>query len=136
MTKNEFINKAVGLPWVDRAQSWGSMDCWGLVVMYYRHVIGVELPDVHALDFGDGMKSAIDTGLFLASQEPVGDGVIFTAVDPSTGAPCHVGVCVDNRMVLHSNHGYGVRCDKLDVLKRAYGRLEYYAYTGRTGRAS
>lgn len=136
MMRDEFIERAVGLPWIDRAQSWQAMDCWGLVVMYYRHVLGVELPDVHGLEFGVGMGAALDTGLFEPAADPVSDGVIFIAHDPRTGAPCHVGVCIDGQYVLHSNHGAGVRCDRLCLLKRIYGRLDYYAYTGRIDRPS
>lgn len=135
MTKDEFVNRSAGLPWADRSQTWAEMDCWGLVVMYYRHVLMVELPDVHAMEFGDGMCAALDSGLFKQVDEPVSDGVIFTSFDPRSGAPCHVGVAIDSHHVLHSNHGAGVRCDKLALLKRIYGRLDYYAFTGCTDRS-
>lgn len=135
MTKNEFINKAIGLPWVDRAQSWEAMDCWGLVVSYYRHVIGVELPDVHSLDFGVGFGKALECGLFEKVDIPPDHGLIFTAFCQKTGAPCHVGLVIDSQNVLHSNHGAGVRCDGLTILKRIYGDLNFYAYTGRIDRS-
>lgn len=134
MNRDDFVNRTVGLPWVDRAQSWDAMDCWGLVVSYYRHVIGVELPDVHSLDFGVGLGKALETGLFERVDIPPKHGLIFTAFCQKTGAPCHVGLVVDHQTVLHSNHGAGVRCDRIDLLKRIYGELNFYAYTGRTDR--
>ncbi len=39
------------MPWANRACSFEKVDCWGLCVLYYRHVLGIELhqtPDYEA----------------------------------------------------------------------------------------
>ncbi|RLJ10259.1 hypothetical protein CKF66_27855, partial [Klebsiella pneumoniae] len=43
MTQSDFIGLVNGKPWANRACSFEQMDCWGLVVLYYRHVLGLEL---------------------------------------------------------------------------------------------
>ncbi|WP_276904583.1 hypothetical protein [Frischella perrara] len=46
MTVNEFIKKVIGVKWVDRASTFKKMDCWGLVILYYRHVLKIELATI------------------------------------------------------------------------------------------
>ena len=43
MTQSDFIGLVNGKPWANRACSFEQMDCWGLVVLYYRNVLGLEL---------------------------------------------------------------------------------------------
>ena len=43
MTRNEFINKMIGKPWKNRACTLEACDCWGLVVLYFRYVLGTEI---------------------------------------------------------------------------------------------
>lgn len=51
MDKSNFIKAVIGKPWANRSCTFGAMDCWALVVLYYRHVLGIELhqtPDYEA----------------------------------------------------------------------------------------
>ncbi len=43
MDKSDFIKAVIGKPWANRSCTFGAMDCWALVVLYYRHVLGIEL---------------------------------------------------------------------------------------------
>ncbi len=43
MHKSDFVAAMEGKPWRDRACSYEAADCWGLVVLYYRHVLGIEI---------------------------------------------------------------------------------------------
>ena len=43
MHQPDFIHAMEGKPWRDRACSFDAADCWGLVVLYYRHVLGIEI---------------------------------------------------------------------------------------------
>jgi len=127
MTKDEFIRKVNGLPWADRACSFEAVDCWGLVVLYYRHVMSVEVhqtPDYEAgKDFitcyeGDrvfwqpGSRSDGDIGVFYRGR-----------------VPDHVGIVIDGNQLLHSKgEGGSVRIDPLPVLERAFTRTEFLQY--------
>lgn len=40
-----FIDRALNIPYLDGGDTWAAADCWGIVELYYRHVLGVELSD-------------------------------------------------------------------------------------------
>lgn len=52
MTQSDFIGLVNGKPWANRACSFEQMDCWGLVVLYYRHVLGLELHHIAGYESG------------------------------------------------------------------------------------
>lgn len=138
MKKSEFIGKAVGLPWVDRACSWHAMDCWGVVVMYFRYVYGEELPCVEgyitgSVSIADGFQSQIDSGKWKKTDSPDGDCIAFMLF--KNGIASHVGVIVDGVYALHSagnidNEGQ-VRCDRLETFRRFHGgEMIFFQYEG------
>lgn len=137
MTSDEFMRKAVGLPWIDRACSWAAMDCWGVVIMFFRHVHDAELPVVEGYESGDKSISAgfieqLQSGLWVRVDGPVGTGIAFTSY--INGVPAHVGVVIDGKYVLHSagneNHEGQVRCDRLESFTRLHRNIEFYQYLG------
>lgn len=137
MTSEEFIRRAVGLPWVDRACSWSAMDCWGVVMMYFRYVYDEELPFVEGYSSGDktiasGFSEQVASGKWEKVDSAAGDCIVFTAY--KDGVPCHVGVVVNGAYVLHSagneEHDGHVRCDRLDAFRRFHRDIELYRYTG------
>ncbi|EBG0542801.1 hypothetical protein FRN05_17425 [Salmonella enterica subsp. enterica] len=138
MTKDEFIRRAVGLPWVDRACNWRAMDCWGVVVMYFRYVYGEELPCVEGYSTGertiiDGFQGQIQNGKWREVTTPSGDCIAFMLF--KNGIASHVGVVVDEQYVLHAagdaqTEGQ-VRCDRLDLFRRFHrGEMRFYRYEG------
>lgn len=138
MNKHEFIRRAVGLPWVDRACSWHAMDCWGVVVMYFRYVCGEELPCVEGyqtcgIPITDGFQSQTDSRKWKQVEKPAGDCIAFMLF--KHGVASHVGVVIDGTHVLHAagnaqNEGQ-VRCDRLDVFRRYHGgEIRFYRYEG------
>lgn len=140
MKKYEFIDRAVGLPWIDRACSWSAMDCWGVVVMYFRYVYGEELPVVEGyitgkIDVTSGMNDQLSTGKWRQVDAPDGDCIVFMQFNE--GVAQHVGVIVDGKYALHSaghdkNSGQ-VRCDRLDAIRRFWGgEMRFYRYEGCT----
>jgi hypothetical protein len=138
MKKEEFINRAVGLPWIDRACSWKAMDCWGVLVMYFRYVYGEELPCVEGYQTGqisitDGFAFQLSNGKWKRVENPDGDCIAFMLFDGNIAS--HVGVIVDGKYALHSAGmaGYSgqVRCDRLDVFRRFHlGDIHFYRYEG------
>lgn len=138
MEKSEFIRRSVGLPWVDRACNWDAMDCWGVVVMYFRYVYGEELPCVegyHTCEASiiDGFKSQIESGKWRRVDSPDDDCIAFMLF--KQGVASHVGVIVDGKHALHSagstDYEGQVRCDRLDVFRRFHrGEMIFYKYEG------
>lgn len=127
MLKSEFIEKATGVPWVDRACTFEAMDCWGLVVLYYRHVLGIEIH--HAADYESGsdfLTCFEEEVIFWRDTEIFTDGGIFIAYYGAQ--PVHVGLIVDG-MALHSRGECGhVRADNIRTIKKLFTRVEFKAY--------
>lgn len=127
MHKSEFIEMVTGAPWVDRACTFEAMDCWGLVVLYYRHVLGIEIH--HAPDYeagADFLTCFSGEVVYWRPSDIIVDGGIFIAWYGSQ--PVHVGLTV-NGMALHSRGQNGhVRADSLRTIQKIFTRVEFYKY--------
>ena len=127
---DEFITFMIDVPWVEGKATFSECDCWGLVVLYYRHVVGIELAPTHDLPITEGMTAQLATGQWEEVEQPV-DGVVFMAY--SNGQPAHCGVIIGNR-VLHSAGGRNrdgyCRFDRLATLQRTYRDMRYFINKG------
>lgn len=126
MTPDEFAGRVVGVPWLRWASSWEAMDCYGLVVMYYRHVLGVELGEVPKTDIASGF-AGLD-GWHECGPEPGVTGFMAWR----NGAPEHCGVLMPRGMLLHAQgspgHSGSVRMTPLAVMQRLYQDIRFYRY--------
>lgn len=131
LSVDEFINKVIGVKWVDRACSFDEMDCWGLVILYYRHVIGVELTDIKGYKSKNGSIETEAIPESLRNWQPCHkhNNSVFLAYIGDI--PRHVGVVIDNH-ALHANgnsiDGGQVQYNKLDAIERMYTKVEYYKH--------
>jgi len=127
MTQDEFINKVIGVPWVRFAHSFESMDCYGLVMLYYQHVLNVDIGEMPIRDIKEGAFES--SPLWKKSQAAAG-GLVFTAYRGDV--PHHCGIALNDEYVLHAagnSQAYGsVKIDRIAALKRLYGKIEFYAY--------
>ena len=137
MYKNEFINKIIGVPWVNRASSFDACDCWGLVLLYYKHVMSIDLPpvegylekiDIGECWYGESLKSHWQKVSNIDEH-----GLVFTCYSVS-GRPQHVGVYIGNGLVIHADghikDGGSVRVNKLTAISRLYGNYTMHKYIG------
>ncbi|KNE88431.1 hypothetical protein PSTG_18168, partial [Puccinia striiformis f. sp. tritici PST-78] len=85
-----------GKPWRDRACSFDAADCWGLVVMYYRHVLGIEIHQTPDYEAGSDFLTCF-TGdiVFWKQAEKASDSSIFIAYYGAE--PKHVGLVVNGQ---------------------------------------
>lgn len=127
MTTSDFISRMIGVPWANRACSFEKVDCWGLVVLYYRHVLGIELHQTPDYEAGADFFTCYQGDVFFwrLVDKPV-DGGIF--VGYRGAQPAHVGLVL-NRQALHSRGENGsVRMDSLLVIQRAFTKVEFFEY--------
>ena len=137
MDKMEFINNVIGLPWVNRAASFESVDCWGLVILYYKHVLSINLPMVEGYDIGDNISECWQresaNSHWHEVDTPESESLVFTCYDTS-GKPAHVGIYIGGGMVLHAHGneviGGSVKAHKIKVIERMYGNLTFHKYVG------
>lgn len=130
LTQSEFIARAIGIPWVRWRSDWQACDCYGLIVLYFREVLGVELDgrpphdDGVTLDFPLGWNGWSECG-------PEHNAACF--VGWQSGAPHHCGVIVaGGGMVLHSDgtdsRPGNVRLTRLSTMQRMYSDIRFYKY--------
>lgn len=127
MTPAEFVARAVGLPWARWRADWQATDCYGLVVLWHREVLGVELGDVPQTDIATGFAAA------HGWQELPGPAAGATCwMAWRSGAPTHCGVVLDCDRVLHAEGRPGqpgnVRVTRLRALAQVYGSIRYYRH--------
>lgn len=134
MNQHEFIKLIKGKPWVNRASSFDSVDCFGLVILYYRHVMGIDLPAVDGFkengDFMDCYQSGIQNWQEVSA--PTKNGIMFTCYRGDT--PAHVGLCIGKGLVLHAR-GDVKQLGKVEIhairsIARLYGKITYHKFTG------
>lgn len=131
MSPYDFCEKAIGLPWENRAEEIDrAVDCFGLVLESYRHIDGIELPQVPGYANPDTSTEDAARGCNqLACYQPSQpcDGAIM-ALFNTKGDITHVGRCLCGR-VLHATSALGVRWDTYGAITQRYGSLvRYFKY--------
>lgn len=127
ISKADFITKVLGTPWKNRSCTFDAMDCWALVVLYYRHVLGTEIHHTPDYEAGADFVTCFtgDVVFWRQVDNPVNDGIF---VGYKGSQPAHVGLIV-NRQALHSRgEGGGVRMDTVMIIERAFTEVRYYVY--------
>ncbi|GKX40418.1 NlpC/P60 family protein [Pectobacterium versatile] len=127
MNSTEFIDRMIGVPWVNRACSFTECDCWGMIVLYYRHVMNIEIPViddyVSNADFNDCFSIGISR--WEKIESPCYGGMVAAYYG---NKPIHVGITIGNRVLHSRGESDAVRFDRLKVFERVYTKLEFYRY--------
>lgn len=127
MTPAQFAARAVGKPWRKWRADWLAMDCYGLIVLYFREVLGIDLGDVPQTDIAAGFAEAEG----WQQCGPEAGATCWMAWHD--GAPTHCGVLLDSRRVLHSEGSEerpgSVRVSRLSAVAVIYGEIRFYRYS-------
>lgn len=93
----------VGIPFVDGGRDASGCDCWGLVHLVYRDVLGIDLPAYGEISAHDVARvtERIQEDSAGAPWLPVTGAPRPFDVLVMRGKPLHVGVMVDALHVLH-----------------------------------
>lgn len=118
---------APGLPWVKWRSDWSGTDCFGLIVLWFREVHGIELGPVPQTDIASGFANA--AGWVECGAEA---GAIAWMAWRGV-APTHCGIVLPHSRLLHSEGSDkkpgGVRISRLAAIERMYGEIRFYRYT-------
>lgn len=112
-------DRFLAIPFVSKGRSYDGADCWGLLWLWYRDMMGIALPPHDTVP-----ACALRTiGDLVAHHKrdwlPVplprnGDAVVMRAwTQRSTIEDAHVGVVVNRRFVLHTEERTGPRLQRL-----------------------
>lgn len=98
----------IGLPYVHRGRTYEGVDCFGLVQLFYRDVMHIEVPDYLEMYSDQFDKEECGNAIAVGSGEWVevedlsfGSVITFNIL----GAVCHVGVHIGDGDFLHSFNG-------------------------------
>lgn len=126
MTADEFAARAVGLPWVRWRSDWQACDCYGLVLLYWREVLGLELGAVPRTSISDGFHGGAGSAWAECGPEP-GASAWMAWRD---GAPTHCGVLLLGGQLLHAQEGPegagSVRITRLAAMHRLHPDIRFY----------
>lgn len=134
MTPKEFLNHAIGKPWVSRATGPQAYDCWGLVIASFLEIEGLELPIVNGYAYSACSPNEIESelrnkGRFIKSTGIDGD---IVSMYNSVGDFEHVGRIICGGIVHawgHGGNGTGqVKWNTIAAMRKLYPRLEFERY--------
>jgi cell wall-associated NlpC family hydrolase len=127
VSQAEFVRLAIGIPWVRWKSEWSGADCFGLIVLYFREVIGLDLGSVPNVDIGEGFNS--DPGWLECG--PQAGATCFMCW--SDGAPMHCGILLDSQTVLHAEgsevRGGSTRVSRLSAMRKLWPDIRFYRYS-------
>ena len=111
------IEDYIGIPWLmgGRDENVG-LDCWGWVRYYYEDCLGIILPTYDGISkFENGTKDCSNIithsptyADFERFDSPQQDDIAMFMIG---GFPIHVGVVVDDKLMLHADDPKGVIVD-------------------------
>lgn len=125
----------VGIPYVEHGRDYAGADCWGVLYLYYRDVLGVSIPsysvELEKIPFDRAAITPVaarhkDIFWHQVQQPVAGDGVLMRVGRSET----HVGIYLDRRRLLHSEGPHPseiVRIDDIRVKSRITG---FYRFNG------
>jgi|APSaa5957512535_1039671.scaffolds.fasta_scaffold24131_2 cell wall-associated NlpC family hydrolase len=119
MTFEEFCVKAISLPvpFKTRGRDWSGWDCWGLIVVAYREVYGIEIAtyteryrsikqkDLIASVYNEGKKD----GWYEVDEAQEGD-VVIVYMD---GRDMHSGLAIDKNEMIHAENNINTVVEKI-----------------------
>lgn len=134
MNQSEFIHLIKGKPWVNRAVSFDAVDCYGLVILYYKHVLNIELPEVAGFASGDDVDQCWGDGVgaWEEVKTPPYAGLAFTSYKGNI--PTHVGIVISSTHLLHcrghTNKPGKVEIHSIRTVANVCGKITYHKFKG------
>lgn len=127
MSKDEFISLTIGKPWRNRAIGFDSLDCWGLVCLYFSRVLNINVHHASSYDTGAEFLTCFqDEVVFWSRVTLPEENCIFVAYVGSV--PVHVGLVIDGRAYHSRAECSHVRFDKIRTIEKLFTKVEYYTY--------
>lgn len=121
MASRQFIQDFIGAPYENDGRTTSGIDCWGLVVRYYSHVLEETIPDWRRGDNSRSWVARLMTGGMQQDMawldEPVEHCI---AVGQGQRAAHHAGIFT-NGGILHASRTHGVVWRNRSVAEIEFG---------------
>jgi cell wall-associated NlpC family hydrolase len=120
MTAAEFVERVMRMEFCAHGRSYDRGDCWAVVWLFYRDVLGIALPlyDTGYMTAGRTREDRAAVGGIVAAEKvkwlqvdtpSVGDVVLLRC----GGRACHVGVMLDKARFVHIENRNGTMVESL-----------------------
>ncbi|WP_345993769.1 hypothetical protein [Sulfurimonas sp. HSL-1716] len=113
------MTRFIGIPYKDRGRTFTGADCYGVLVLWYEHILGINIPDV-AVDTSDVRGSFTQYLHEISSRweridapEP-NCAVAMAMNEEHPKLVTHFGVMIDYKTMLHSHRGAHSHIVKVD----------------------
>ena len=137
MSPEVFSRRAILVPFEDKGRSWAAWDCWGMLRLFYREVLGVDLASFVAdyEDAGKSVETRRELHALMADNmhnwrqvaTPItGDAVLLLI----SGRPIHVAVAVDAERILHTERVINTVIERLASPMWSRRIEGFYRYDG------
>lgn len=121
----------IGIPYENRGRTRDGVDCWGLVQLWYREQLDVDVPDYlwayTAANDKESVSDAIEENKanWKKVDEPeYGDVLVFRIM----GYPMHVGIKLNGDDFLHAFQGTQSCLERLSSISWSRRLFEVYRW--------
>jgi len=124
------IQKYIGLPYKDNGRDITGIDCWGLVRLYYKQELDIELPSY--VDQYIGLTSTNIKESIISYRDnwdkveipQLNDLILFRIL----GEPTHIGLYLGDSKFLHIRDGYDSVIESINSINWSKRIEGYYRY--------
>lgn len=116
-----WANQYVGVPYVSNGRGMDGFDCWGLIVLAYKHHRGIELPSYGVIDARRllDVAHALYEGRVMGPWERVATPAPFDVVGmfgrvEGSRRVVHVGLVVDSQRLIHAQQKTHCAVERFD----------------------
>lgn len=133
VTPQDFGAAAIGVPFKDHGRAFDGWDCYGLVCVAYREVLGIELPTYDGEYLTANDRGEVE-GLVLSGKQawerivyPTEMSVVSLRVQ---NRECHLGLVLGSRHMLHVHAGIETCLERVDGTRWAHRIEGFYRHAG------
>lgn len=129
VTSDDFAEMMLGKPYTDRCCHTDTVDCWGLIVLYYRLCSSINVHHDDNYDNGGSFSTCFDGEVkFWRDTDSPKRGDVVVAYRGNT--PIHVALWWGRDKILHAREKTAVRYDRILTLERLSTKLRFLTYAG------
>jgi len=113
----ESFNKYVGIPFAWNGYDYDGVSCWGLMVLLYKELWGIDLPRHDELGYKVSKGEPLEPNTWISDtiwepiplgEETTGDALHLLGLHHGRVTPLHGGIVVKKGLLIHSQEGTGV----------------------------
>ena len=136
LTIEQLSCKASGVPYKPFGRDYDGIDCWGVIVLAYRDVLGIELPR-YERDYSSPeewaevmgvIERGRDAGPWVKVERPAPMDVVLLKLN---GFVCHVGLAIGGGWMLHCLAPLGTCSERLNGVRWSKRLHGFYRHRSR-----